>query len=293
MTKKKLVFAVLASAFILIFATATQLLAVDVIPVTFEEQLEALQADPYLTEEERDFHISRLRAIWPGEGLMNEVETSALVLEANTEFVAMSSPNQRILNVRHVAQQTADFCGPATIQQTLHFWGATPPTQHALMNTIRTTWGVQFPDIPILAAVVAQNTSRHRYVTSRITNLTLLGDTIMQAVNRNITPMIRMEATGNIAHLWPFPTNGHFLNVSGVEYHTVQLWSDPIVTHSQEMAPMQGLTVVSRVRVTDPFIGAGHARDPGGSPHFWVTLNNLQTVMAASHRGHNEINFAW
>lgn len=294
MNKKRIIISLLM--FSMVFGYVVPVFGIESVPVTREEQIQAIQNDSRLTDDEKFFHIDRLLAIDPDpeiRKLSTFSNEGHILLENVNDNIEPRFAQHRLLNVRHFPQIRNYWCGPAVLQQTFNFLGNNSWDQQRFFNYILNRWGATTGDIPILAAV-ASNYTCHRYQSTRIENQSLLGQTAFDAMNLGITPMIRMEAWAHTAHHWPFATRGHFVNITGVEFHQFQVWSEPMNYLTGEIEPRQiPITSVTRVRVTDPFVGSRHIGDPGGSPHFWVSLNSLHTVMTVSHRNVEDRNFAW
>lgn len=145
--------------------------------------------------------------------------------QANGLSLQRASIN-KTLNVTTYKQINSYYCGPATVQQTIHFLNGTAQGQAYYANELGTT--TAGTDMTKIDDVLNNHTSK-RYVYTEFNNYTNWCNMIIQdIVNNNMPPVIDIN-TENVSE-WPYATSGHFLNISGYQ-------NDPTV----------------RVRVTDPY----------------------------------------
>jgi hypothetical protein len=271
------------------------------VPITIEEQIRAIQNDPYLTEAEKQFHINRF-ALFEFDGNATSLPADIRTLvESNSNVISgRNAILSRVLPVPHIRQQTNWWCGPSTAIQTLSYWNRTVASryvadqrlaayglgiisQHHLgtspvTNIPQGTGRFHLPDIPLIVSFVNSRIGPsvpHRYImpSGPITNRNTLNWNIFFSINSmGIPPIIRVQDVAG----WPYSTTGHFLNISGMQARGTDYW----VTH---------------VQLTDPYVGTEWLRlRPGHSVNtsngtFWVDFDTLFRAMTADGR----VNWAW
>ena len=248
------------------------------IPVTAEEQKQAILDDPYLTDEEKQFHINRF-ALFEFDGDLSDIanlphEIQALLADAERISGRSFDFGNIFLPVRHFPQLRNNWCGPATVQQTVRYW---IPQNTQTQEQFWAGFHHSAPDLPMMRNAVNNQMTAfdipRRYASARITNRNILHNTISMAMQFGIPPMIRIEPL-NTMH-WPYSLNfGHFLNVSGIL-----------------ICAIDGVSI-SNVQFTDPWMGSSFF-NPGSNGTFWRNLDDLLVVMISSRDAAERDNFAW
>jgi len=228
------------------------------IPVTADEQIEEIRNCIVLTEEEKEFHISRLLAMQFEGDLIADIDGLPTEFFAFAEIAQeyMISPFSTSVAVRHFPQLRDFWCGPATAQQTLDFWDRTAAnrfTQSQIATDMRVT--SDGTDIPAIALFINSNTSRHRVVYSRLGNASQINSQLFWAMQYNAPPILRIQSVAG----WPYQiSGGHFLNASAIS--------------------VSGVNTVSQVQLTDPWVGS-QWHNPGANGRFWINFNTLVSAM--------------
>jgi hypothetical protein len=120
----------------------------------------------------------------------------------------------KTLNMQTFQQINGYYCGPATVKQTLHYLKGSSLTQESYASQLGTTTsGTDMTRIPGVL-----NNNYNGYVYSYIgigTFYDWLGK-VMYSLDGSRPAVIDIKAT--TGSNWPYTTNGHFLNVSGLEW---------------------------------------------------------------------------
>ncbi|MCL1883708.1 MAG: hypothetical protein FWF81_08160 [Defluviitaleaceae bacterium] len=233
------------------------------VPVTAEEQIQILMNDPSLTKEEREFHINRL--INP-ESSMSSIPDSILLIAGN-RAIARSGE----LWVQHFPQQRNNWCGPATALQSLNFWNRTAASRYT-QSAIAAGWGIQDRggiDLASIIAFVNARTGSWRYINRGfVTNRSAIDTHLRHAIQGyGSTPIVRIESVAG----WPYNTEGHFLNVSGIR------------TSSGS---------VTDVRLTDPYAGTPWFQPNNNHGTFWVNFDTFFRAMTSDRQNMRRPNWA-
>lgn len=132
----------------------------------------------------------------------------------------VSYPSGMSLAVTHFGQENDYYCGPATVKQVVHWINGSSNSQQWYATQLGTTTdGTNMTNIP---GVVNSCIDEQHYVYSAIGTQTEWMDKIRSSVY-NSRPAIldintvQLYEDGN----FPYPTEGHFVNVSG--YSTTQV----------------------------------------------------------------------
>ena len=208
------------------------------IPLSYEEQLVQIEEDETLTPEQKEIQKEKLTF---GEQI-NQIERNSGLSRAEKDSklyrlsgdLAEPMATSISLYVFYFKQETSYYCGPATARQTI----ATilnsvvrVPTQSAIAND------------PAFGGVSASGgtlnaTKMRQYINSKasanyveVVNYT--SGAMQLCLDRGLTdgnpPILRM--TGNKGDIWPYTTQGHYLNVSGKINATTYQVTDPYIEY--------------------------------------------------------------
>ena len=185
-----------------------------------------------------------------------EDDDLAFDIEENILSAGISYP-KKILKVKHFEQANGYYCGPATVKQTLHYLTGKSPTQKSIAKALGTT--KQGTDGTRIPKYLNEKQKKAYYIISTTTKASKLKRRIYENIgvtNKPSIARVKFEQTGS----WRYPTNGHFLNVSG--------YTDNI----------------KKVHLTDPYITIADKTNKTGK--YYVTFKDFQKAIK-DHPNHH------
>lgn len=160
------------------------------------------------------------------------LETEGLLNKRSSQGINIS------LTMEHVNQKEDYYCGPATVKQTLCYFGVRLTQDQCAAQLKTTTDGTIMANIPgVINANVSLATGYSMRSIGTKSNYT---NEIYTALSRNRPVIIDIRASESDG--WAFKTEGHFLNIAGLR-------SD--ATKNEMMAVDPKLTETSRWYSTD------------------------------------------
>ncbi len=164
---------------------------------------EEVGAEVYLTAEEQEWNS--IKDEWVRE-------TEARFYERSSQGINVS------LVMEHVNQKNGYYCGPATVKQTLCYFGKRLTQDECARQLKTTTAGTIMSNIP---GVINANVSlTPGYSMRSIGTKSNYTAEIYTALSRNrpVIIDIKTEDSDN----WPYETTGHFLNVAGIRSNATE-----------------------------------------------------------------------
>lgn len=137
------------------------------------------------------------------------------------------SANLYTLEVPLHTQETSYYCGPATTLQTLEYHSSYGHTQKSLANDLGTT--SSGTDGLNIVNVLNANQSKVNYIVASVSTQEKMMISLLSSIGVVHSPAVLRINTNDVPE-WPYPTSGHFLNVSGIldDFSTVYL-TDPYI----------------------------------------------------------------
>lgn len=167
-------------------------------------------------------------------------------------------PSYHALSVPFCHQKYDFYCGPATVQQILRFYGDYATTQGQIATAIGTTESGSSLK-PMIDYIANRGYVSYQVVKNpSFYDLYLLVGNAIYTYNTPPIGRISFKKGGN----WRYTTNGHFLNVSGYDY----TYQDYDLKECE-------------IRVTDPFI---QWVDKSSNGYYWVMLTEFHQATIGS-----------
>ncbi|MCR4695606.1 MAG: C39 family peptidase [Pseudobutyrivibrio sp.] len=188
--------------------------------------------DGDLAPDEDGYEDSCLQAEVSEESLKETDEEEVFHTLDSAQGFAMSLP------VTHFKQETSYYCGPATTKQTIYYLGGGNYSQSTLAKELQTTSsGTVMGNIP---TIINKHLPGKGYAMRTIPgNQSTYASQIYTALTSGKPVVIDIIASKSDG--WPYNTNGHFLNISGVScgtqgnYITV---TDPNSSNAKDIYPL-------------------------------------------------------
>lgn len=141
-------------------------------------------------------------------------EKQAEVEKISSKFGILSSQGvYKELNVPHYKQENEYYCGPATVKQTLQYINNSSLSQTEYANKLGTTpAGTDMTKIAPLINTYVPSSKAYSY--QSIGSFSHYLSSIYAALCQNKPIIIDMKAQDGDG--WSYTTDGHFLNISGI-----------------------------------------------------------------------------
>ena len=172
--------------------------------------------------------------------LLTEAERTSLVQASVQTSVSRSFFDFKSCDVPHFRQERDDYCGPATAKQTIHYLtdGVISPTQNALAGYIGWTDEYGSSTAKIQEWLEEQGFMYYRVDVNTLTMRDVVNyvATDLDAYDNPCFGAVAVTEEEKIDGVWPYDTEGHILNISGIyqyepDYTRSELvFTDPFIT---------------------------------------------------------------
>ncbi len=185
-------------------------------------------ADIYISDEYTD--TQKQLAVEKLEKKLSETSTEHKVSRSKADY-------SYTLDVPYEGQWEDFYCGPATTRQTLLFFGVSDiPDQHEIAEDLNVAESTGVPDADdMIEYINSYIPDEPPYAEEHPVDEDDMILSFEIACKDYGPPILRIKATSNSN--WPYPTDGHYLNVSGAyksgSYYSFEL-TDPYIEWVKE-----------------------------------------------------------